>query len=118
MRAALTMSHLLTHAPTLTELEWQQAEQFVAVGEPIREAINDVGSFTFFYLRHHCHLLQLQAHDALISETWLIIRGLRENIASVMYIGEVAQALGQHALDELDGNYRDPVCDPTNIYAR
>lgn len=62
--------------------------------------------------------MQLQQHDALLSETWLMIRGLRENITIAMDTGEVARALGQHALDELDGNYRDPICDPTNMYAR
>jgi hypothetical protein len=118
MRKALTMSYLLTHAPTLTNVEWQHAEQFVAVGEPIRQAIDDVSSLTHCSFPHRCRLLQLQANDALLSETWLMVGGLREQIASAMHTGEVAQALGQHALDELDGRYRDPVCDPKNLYAR
>jgi hypothetical protein len=51
MRKALEIGNLLAHTPTLTTTEWDQAMQFVAVGAPIREAINDVGA-VFFIDKH------------------------------------------------------------------
>jgi hypothetical protein len=110
------MSSLLIHTPTLSEMEWDHATQFVAVGQPIREAINDVGCFRSW--RKKNSFLQLQASDAFLSETYLMMQGLRQNIASVMDIGPIAQTLGQHALDELNRNYPDPTIDPSNLGQR